>query len=165
MSKNVDTVSLFKLIDAYVNSKKEIWKVLELERRGDLIGPLGEHVGASALQLDLNTNQNEKGFDGFGKDGKKYQIKSRTFSDDSFTIPQFDFRCLDEKNFDYFVGIIFDQEYRVSKAYQAPWEFVYSNKGNLNKQNAHLISVAKFNKSVGRNGCIDITKTIRAAWR
>lgn len=166
MTKNVDTAALFQAIDIYVNCEKQIWEMLGLARGGHLIGPLGEHIGASVFNLELNTNQNEKGFDGTDKNSMKYQIKSRTFRNDTFSIPQFDFRCLDEKNFDYFVGIIFDQEYRVTKAYKASWDFVSANRGNLNKStNAYLIPATKFNKSAGKNGCIDITQMIRAAWR
>ena len=100
-------------------------------RGNNLVADYGEYLSAKMLGLTLMSNSVNRDYDAEDKDGKKYQIKSRKDSlRNKATILPIDrnIEQLKTANFDFLIGIVFDNDWNVKVLLKIPREELVPNK-------------------------------------
>jgi hypothetical protein len=106
-------------------------KVLEELRRREVVrsgnnpvADYSESLVVSALKLRQLGGSN-KGCDAVDDtNGKRYEIKGRRITEHNPSTQLSVIRQLDSCHFDYLVGVLFDEDFTVSRACSVPWEVV-----------------------------------------
>ncbi len=108
-------------------------KVLEELRTREIIrssnNPVGdytEHLCCQAFGWQQADNS-EKDVDAVGKDGIRYQIMGRRMTRHNNSRQLGAIRRLPEKNFDYVVGVLFDEDFTILRAALIPHALVLEN--------------------------------------
>lgn len=119
--KDLTAAELFGLHSAVLN---------EIRERGlsrgmnSPIADLAEQLAAKKFDAEIMPPSNA-GFDLRGKDGTRYEVKSRRHHQHRRRgARQLSALHLDEKTFDYLVGVIFNEDCTVKRAALIPWSVV-----------------------------------------
>ena len=102
------------------------------------VGDYTEWLVAKALNLKL-ANNSASGYDGVDENGLKYQIKGRRITPENKSRQLSAIRKLKEKDFDYLVGVIFDQNYSIIDAVVVPHSVVAEYSIYKEHVNAHIL--------------------------
>lgn len=97
-----------------------------------------EKVAAHALGLRL-IGKSGAGHDGEDAVGGRYQIKGRRVTPHNDSRQLSFMRNLAAKPFDYLVGVIFDEDFRVHRACVVPFDIVHARAGFSAHVNAHRL--------------------------
>ncbi|MGI2056161.1 DUF6998 domain-containing protein [Shewanella baltica] len=95
--------------------------------------PLGDYTEwlvGKALDLELQTNS-KAGYDGIDRNGVRVQIKGRRVTPDNKSRQLSAICKYDEKDFDEFAAIIYDENFDVIEAVLIPHEVVGEYSGKL----------------------------------
>lgn len=96
------------------------------------VADYAEFIASKGLELNLEP-LSQTGYDAIDTVGCKYEIKGRKRTNKN--LGQFSvFRGLNDKKFDYFVGILFDKKFKVEKAWKVPHNIVFE----IAKYNEHV---------------------------
>lgn len=101
----------------------------ELRRRGSVktfnnpVGDLAERLVTQCFNLKLQSNS-AAGYDAFGADGCRYQIKARRLTPGNGSRQLSAIRNLQGQEFDDLVAVLFTEDYRVAEAYIIPFDVV-----------------------------------------
>ena len=117
----------------------------ELKRRGvtrsqnNPVGDYAEDLVCRALRLDRASKSN-RGFDAIHKtSGKKYEIKARRLTSGNTSRQLGVIRNLERKQFDYLVGVLFNQDFTVRAACLIPHALVGRFARLSTHQNGHVL--------------------------
>lgn len=102
------------------------------------IGDYTEWLVAKALNLKLASNS-ASGYDGVDENGIKYQIKGRRITLENKSRQLSAIRKLNDKDFDYLVGVIFDQDFAILDAVVIPHGVVVEYSVYKDHVNAHIL--------------------------
>ena len=157
---------IFEQVNKLLEARKRICELIGDENGGDgIVGRLGEYIGAKAFQLGLDRRA---GSDAVDSNNLKYEIKARTLPAEKKadeTDFKIDRNAVDTKLFDFFLGIVLDQEYRVEAAYKAPCNFLYETvqkkKKKADKNGRYAFYVTEFRDS---KECENVIDKIRQSW-
>ncbi len=110
------------LIKCYLSSRDGLKELGILRSERNLQGDYAEWLVANMLNLRLADTTIEKGIDGWDKEDKSYQIKSRVVENlnknTSFDIQNIQYR------FDYLIAVFFDFSFDVLGILKIPYEIV-----------------------------------------
>jgi hypothetical protein len=93
------------------------------------VADLAERLVAKALNGKLSS-KSASHYDVIVEDGPavtRYQVKSRRLTSHNASRQLGAIRQLDHKNFDYLVGVLFDEQLQPVKAAIIPWELIKTN--------------------------------------
>jgi hypothetical protein len=80
--------------------------------------------------------KNNKSFDVKGTDGLRYEVKARRLIPENQSRELGAIRDLNDKNFDFLIGVLFHEDFSVFKAAQIPWEIVRENAMHRQRTNS-----------------------------
>ncbi|MEZ8407925.1 hypothetical protein AB6C88_08970 [Vibrio splendidus] len=103
--------------------------------------PLGDYtewIVSNALNLVLQPNS-KAGYDGVDKEGARFQIKGRRVTPTNQSRQLSAIRNYDEKDFDYLVAVIFDENFDVIEALLVPHEVIGKYATFRKHVNAHIL--------------------------
>jgi hypothetical protein len=140
----------------------------ELRRRGVIrssnnpVADYTERLVATALSLDLQS-KSTTGFDGADRKGKKYEIKGRRVTKENRSTQLGVIRGLEQGHFDYLAGVLFSEDFAVTRACLVPREVVL----RVAKYRPHVNGwILHLRPSLWTEGGVrDISESIRAAER
>ena len=137
----------------------------ELQNRGvthstnNPIANYAEKLAQEALRLELMP-ESTKGYDAVDLEGKRYEIKGRRPTAKNSSRQLSMLRGLDKKQFDYLVGIIFHENFRVQKGCVIPHHVVLARSRYTTHANAWIFIL---NDDVWHiDGVRDITKELKS---
>jgi hypothetical protein len=115
----------------------------ELQRRGiarSINNPLADYTEwLVSTKLGLNLVANSRsGFDATSADGMRYQIKGRRVGAESTSIQLSALRNLNQRNFDYLVGVVFEPGFSIRHAAVVPHEVVVERSTYNAHTNSHI---------------------------
>jgi hypothetical protein len=137
----------------------------ELRRRGvirssNVTGDLAETIVCAALGL-MQVPASGKNVDAVGADGRRYQIKARQLTTWNKSRQLGSLRDLAAGDFDFLVGVLFDQTYRLMRAALVPHSIVVARAGWMPRNNAHRFHL--IDTVWGLPGVVDITSKLDEA--
>lgn len=118
--------------------------ITELQHRNVLrtqnnpVGDYTEWLVAKCLKLDLESNSSS-GFDAKDNKGTRYQIKGRRTTPKNKSRQLSVIRNLIQKEFDFLVAVIFDEQYEVIEAVSIPQEVIADYAMFNSHQNGHIL--------------------------
>jgi hypothetical protein len=118
----------------------------ELKQRGvartrnNPVADYAESLVAKALGLTLERNSNS-GFDAKNKKEEKFQIKGRRLDKTNKSRQLSVIRNLEQHEFDFLVGVLFDRDFSVLEAYKIPHELINKYARINNHQHGHILQL------------------------
>lgn len=150
----IDNLKILELLKLHseITDKLENSKIIR--SANNPVADYAEYIVSKGLNLKLE-NLSQAGYDAKDKNnGKKYEIKGRKRTNKN--LGQFSvFRGLNEKKFDYFVGVLFKKNYEVEKVWKVSYEIVMQISNYNEHVNGWRITVKQLIKGV--SGVEDIT--------
>lgn len=140
----------------------EIMEVLR--RRGVVrssnnpVGDFAENLAAKALGLK-KVALSTKGFDACDDKGMTYEIKSRRLTEYNTSRQLSAIRKLDEKHFDFLVGVLFNADFSVNRACVMPYEVAKEIATYREHTNAWIIQLR--DEVWQKRGVLDVTTVFR----
>lgn len=121
-------------IDLKKRSTRELFALFvaaldELRSRGvtrstnNPIADYAERLFESGLRLRL-VEKSTKGYDAVDKAGRKYEVKGRRVTAHNKSRQLSSLRCLDQKQFTFLAGVLFNEDFSVRRACLVPHEQV-----------------------------------------
>jgi hypothetical protein len=131
----LDVLSLLKLSSSVIDElkRREI-----LKTNNNPVGDYAEWLCKKSFNLTLETNSNA-GFDATDSDGVKYEVKARKVTPDNGSRQLSVIRNYENKNFDFLIGIILNDDFTVKEAYKIPHETVGKYATFREHQNGHIL--------------------------
>ena len=153
--KSVSTTELFS---NYAEILEELITRKVIRTRNNPVADYSEWLVAKKLGLKLEGNSNP-GFDAKDGDCKRYQIKARRLTRKNTSRQLGIIRDLEEKKFDYLIGILFDKSFGIEAAYQVPHHVVVEFGRPNSHQRGHILHLR--GALLTAPGVDDITDTLR----
>jgi hypothetical protein len=136
-----------------------------LIRTGKVVGDYAEALVCRALVLDP-ANGPVQGYDAIDPSTQlRYQIKARRIGPKWKDVGMGPFRGLDQDLFDVFVGVVFDQDFRVVRAVSVPQALVMLLAHAVSYDQTHRLNVGP--GLLLQPGVTDLTESLRSvadAW-
>ncbi len=155
--KNCNTLDLLK----YYEEILEVLRIREVIRNANPpAGGYAEHIVSNALKLTLENNSNA-GYDAKDAEGNRYEIKARRITSHNNSRQLSAIRNLENKHFDYLVGVIFSSNFDIFKACIIPHDLVVSKARFSHHTNSNILILADTLWLC--DGVKDITETLRNA--
>jgi hypothetical protein len=134
--------SIKQLLQTHSSIIEELKSRNVLRTRNNPVADFSEWLIAKSLRLTLEGNS-KAGYDAIDKKKIRYQIKGRRIVPENKSTQLGVIRNLDKKNFDYLIGIIFDNDYTALYAAKIP-HFIVSKFAKFSKhQNGHILHLKK----------------------
>lgn len=111
------------LLRVYDTVMQELIETGVLRSRNNPVADFAEYLCCEAFDWQLNT-RSTKGHDAVDINGVRYEIKARRMSASNQSRQLSAIRKIDERNFDFLVGILFDANFSIVRAAQIPWSTV-----------------------------------------
>ncbi len=135
--KELKTLELLRL---HANLMDELQARGVLRTMNNPVAGYAEYLTCKALSLTPSPNS-EKGFDAFGMDGSKYEIKSRRITLTSKPTRFSAIRDIEGHHFDFLIALIFESDFRVKLAMQLPYDLVMKKAKFQAHTNAWILPV------------------------
>ena len=94
-----------------------------LRSKNNPVGDYAEFLTCRALSLNL-ADKSTKGHDATDDNGLRYEVKARRLTDDNGSRQLSAIRSLEERHFDFLIGVLFDAEFRIVRAAMIPWDII-----------------------------------------
>lgn len=127
------------LLLQYVAIMDELKERKIIRSNNNITGDYAEWVVKKALDLPELPSQSTKGYDAEDLKGIKYQIKGRRITTKNSSRQLGAFRDIEEKNFDFLIGVIFDEDYNFSEAYKIPHSIIKKYSKHNKHVNGHIM--------------------------
>ena len=128
-----------------VNLLRTHTSIVEELKRRDIVrtsnNPIAgytEWLVSSKLGLHLEGNS-KSGYDATGRDGSRYEIKGRRITSKNSSTQLSVIRNLAKAQFDFLIGVLFDEHYSVVYAAKIPRGLVIKHSKFNRYQNGHII--------------------------
>ncbi len=137
---DLNSHSVADLLALYADVLTELQRRKVTNSTNNPIANYSEHLATVALGL-TRQRESTRGYDAVDASGKKYEIKGRrpTANNKSRQLSQI--RRLDQKQFDYLIGILYNENCTVNKACIVPHDVVLKHsvfKSDVNAWAFHL---------------------------
>jgi hypothetical protein len=130
--------SIKKLLQLHTSIMQELKSRKVLRTRNNPVADFSEWLVAQSLGLELENNS-KAGYDAMDKKKNRYQIKARRVIPENMSTQLGVIRGLKKNDFDFLIGVIFNEHYEVKYAAKIPHNIV----GNIAKfsehQNGHIL--------------------------
>ncbi|MBI3566498.1 MAG: hypothetical protein HY079_14990 [Elusimicrobia bacterium] len=157
---NLETHSSADLLALYADILDELQKRKVVHSTNNPVANYSEKLASEALGLKLMT-ESTKGFDGIDAIGNKYEVKGRRPTTNNPSRQLSMLRGLKDKHFDFLVGILYEEDFRVSRGCVIPHNVILSRARFSNHANAHIFHLTDDVWKIG--GVRDITDILRRA--
>lgn len=138
---NLKEHSVLGMLGLYAGILAELRERGVVRSENNPVGDYAEKLAQNILGLQL-ADGSAKGYDAVSPRGTKYQIKGRRLARQGTASRQLSpLRGLDEKKFDFLVGILFHEDFRVMKGCVVPHSIVCENsrhQAHTNSARFHL---------------------------
>jgi len=138
MSVELSKLTEIELLKLHATVIEELKARKVVRTKNNPVGDYTEWLVAKTLNLEL-ANNSALGYDGIDKKGVKYQIKGRRITPENKSRQLSAIRKLKEKDFDFLVGVIFNQDYQILDAVIIPHEVVEEYASYREHVNAHIL--------------------------
>ena len=108
--------------------------------RNKPLGDYTEWLVAKVLKLEL-ASKSTLGHDGTDRKGTKYEIKGRRVTPENTSRQLSVIRKLEDKNFDFLVGVIFNEDYEILVAVMVPHNVVGEYASFREHVNGHILQL------------------------
>ncbi len=129
---NLSKLSVLEMLGLYADILAELQGRGVVRTANSPVGDYAEKLAQSALGLKA-AGGSQKGYDAVGTNGVKYQIKARRLATWNTPRQLSAIRNLEEKRFDFLVGILFHPDFRVMKGCLIPHSVVLEKSTDLRK--------------------------------
>lgn len=102
------------------------------------VADLGEYVACEVLELK-RAPMNARGYDAIGKDGKRYEVKSRRHTPENSTSQMGMIRDLQKKQFDFLIIVLFAEDFTLKEVWKVPHAVVKKYAKYKKYSNAHIL--------------------------
>ena len=140
MEEDLKKLSITRLLRLFAAVLNELIARGVLRSRNNPVGDYAEWVTCRALDLELQPNSNE-GFDAVDSSGIKYQIKGRRLKNSKSSRQLSIIRRLEDKTFDYLIGVLFNDHFSIREAYKIPHNLIESHSRYSTHVNGHIMSL------------------------
>ena len=138
---NLNEFSVAELLKLHGGILDELNKRSVLRSQNNPTGDYAEYLAAKGLHLKLQSNS-KSGFDAIDEQGNKVQIKGRRITPKNQSRQLGVIRNLEKRQFDYLVGVIFDEAYSVSQALKVPHPVIGRYAEYNDYQNGHILQLS-----------------------
>ena len=140
MALKIKNLSVRELLKEYARIMTELKVRTVIRTHNNPVADYAEWLVKEKLRLKLEASSH-KGHDAVGKDGTRYQIKSRRLHRLNSSRQLGVIRNLNKNDFDILISVLFDEEFKVSEAYHIPQK-VIGKFAKWNKhQNGHILQL------------------------
>jgi hypothetical protein len=157
---NLKSMTVSELFDIHGKVLSELRERGVVRSTNKPIADYAEYLSARALSLSTSP-KSTKGYDAKGPDNKKYEIKSRQITRQNPSREVSALRDLDKRHFDYLIGVLFNEEFRVLRACRIPHSTVLKVAKYSNHTNAWRFHLRDSLWSMP--GVVDLTAKIQKA--
>lgn len=138
MSIDLSKFTEIELLKLHAAVIEELKARKVVRTKNNPVGDYTEWLVAKTLNLQL-ANNSALGYDGIDKKGVKYQIKGRRITPENKSRQLSAIRKLKEKDFDFLVGVIFNEDYQILDAVIVLHEVVEEYASYREHVNAHIL--------------------------
>ncbi len=138
MQIDLSKLSETELLNLHADIIDELKSRDILRTKNNPVGDYAEWLVANALGLELAPNSSA-GYDAKDKQNLRYQVKARRITPDNKSRQLSAIRNLKDKDFDFLVAIIFDQNYKILDAVMMPHEVIADYATYRSHTNAHVL--------------------------
>lgn len=135
--KQFSEIKLLRLLSGIVEELKNR-KIVRTHNNP--IADYAEWLAAKKLKLSLETSSH-KGFDAKDRKGRTYQIKCRRLTNKNKSKQLGVIRNLNKREFDFLIGIIFNEQFDVIEAYMLPRKIISQFAVWSKHQNGHILQL------------------------
>jgi hypothetical protein len=125
------------LLRHFANILDELKQRGVVRTRNNPVADYAEWMVAQRLDLSLERNS-KSGYDAINTSGERFQIKSRRLDPSNNSRQLSVIRNLHAGEFDYLIGILFDRDFTVNKAYKIPHSVIAKYARFSKHQNGHI---------------------------
>lgn len=140
MREDISKYSVKDLLLQYVVIIEELKKRGILRSNNNPIGDYTEWLVSKAFDLKIQSNSN-KGYDAIDSTGNKYQIKGRKITPENPSRQLNVIRNLEDKHFDFLIGVLFDKDFSVIEAYKVPHSIIGKYSTYSEPQNGEILQL------------------------
>lgn len=120
---DLDEFSVSELLALYAHIGENLRSRDIVRSANNPTGDLAEYLFCTAFGWEQAPNS-ERGFDATGEDGTRYQIKGRRVHRRNKSRQLSAIRNLSSRPFDVLAGVIFDDDFRITRAALVPFDVV-----------------------------------------
>ena len=121
---DIERFSTLELLNLHAKVLDELRARSVIRSSNNPVGDYAEYLYCCAFGW-RQVGNSEKGFDAFGEDATRYQIKGRRLTQPNASRQLSALRRLPEKNFDYLAGVLFNKDFSILRAALIPhWRVV-----------------------------------------
>lgn len=159
---DLSKLSVIELLETYASILKELKSRGIVHSTNNPVANYSELLVCRALGLHGMTESN-KGYDAKDDRGHKYEIKGRRLTSENPSRQLSVLRELGNGHFDYLVGVLFSENFRVDKGCVIPHELVLERAKYRTHTNAHIFHLV--DDIWDKKGVRDITENLKKAER
>ena len=153
-NNNLKKMSVSKLLRIHSNIIDELRRRSILRTYNNPVSDYTEWLVSSKLKLSLS-QKSQAGYDAIDEKGKRYQIKGRRSTELNKSRQLGVIRNLEDKKFDFLVGVILNSDYSVKYAALIPHNLVSKLSKFSDHQNGNILHLRE--KVLNERGVKDIT--------
>lgn len=157
---DISTLRTPDLLTLFGEALNELRAREVLRTNNNPTGDYGELLASKAVDAPL-ADKSTKGYDLLGADGVRYQVKARRVTEQNPSRQLGVIRNIEDKSFDFLVGIILDARYRVVRGCSIPYNTVKELAQFKSHQNGHVMHLQ--NSVWEMPGVKDLTEQLRCA--
>ena len=141
MNQDLARLSVSELLRLFADVMEELKKKEVVRSRNNPVADYAEWLAIEAFNLKRQRKSN-KGFDAVDpSDGIKYEIKGRRLENRSSSRQLSVIRKLEHKRFDFLIGILFDNDFSIHKAYKIPHHIISNYSRYREYVNGHILTL------------------------
>ena len=157
---SLNELSVSELLKLQAGVMEELNKRGVLRSQNNPTGDYAEYLVAKELHLKLESNS-KSGFDATDESGRKIQIKGRRVTPKNPSRQLGVIRDLEKKQFDYLIGMVFDELYSVNQVLKIPHEIIGKYAEFSEHQRGHILHLS--GKILSDSKAEDITSRFATA--
>jgi len=155
---DLNSMSVRELLRHYAHVIDALKDRKIVRSKNNPVGDYAEWLVTTSLGWEL-AEKSMSGYDAVDDAEVRYQIKARRLTPDNSSVQLGAIRKLDEKPFDFLIGIIFEQDFTVKYAAKIPCEEVGQFATYRPHVNAHIMQFRQ--KLLEHPSVVDITNQLR----
>ena len=153
-----EALTVSELLGCFANVLDELKKRKIVRTRNNPVADYAEWLVTQQLGLSLERSS-KRGYDATDHSGKRYQIKSRRLDQTNESKQLSVIRNLDNNEFHYLVGVLFNRDFTVKEAYKIPHSVIREHASFSEHQNGHILHLQ--GEVLTAPGVEDITEVLR----
>lgn len=140
MTNALENTPLSELLADLRRVEKELLRRGIVRSQNSAVADLAEHLACEALSLTRQGKSN-RGYDATDDRGDRYEIKARRITSTNKSRQVSALRGLDERPFDYLIGVLFNEDYSPLRAVVVPHQTVLERSRFVPRTNSHKFTL------------------------